>query len=105
MNFDLSDDHRLIQETGKQLNTHVDRTAEFATNLMIGIETLQSMFDQTFKAMDAMDSFRTQAINVMGRNNEIIRQQIEQSESYVDRVRRQQAKEAGASSAEGPVTM
>ena len=96
----------LIEQTGKQLNTHVERTAEFATNPMIGIETMQSMFDQTFKAMDAMDSFRSKAIDVMGKNNEIIRQQIAKSEGYVDRVRQQRAREAGGAAAlEGPVAL
>ena len=95
----------LIEQTGKQLNSHVERTAEFATNPMIGIETMQSMFDQTFKAMDAMDSFRSKAIEVMGRNNEIIRGQIEKSEGYVDRVRQQRAKEAGGTAIAGPVSL
>jgi hypothetical protein len=95
----------LIEQTGKQLATHVERTAEFATNPMIGIETMQSMFDQTFKAMDAMDSFRSKAIDVMGRNNEIIRSQIERSEGYVDRVRQQRAKEAGGAAITGPVAL
>ncbi|MEP7303494.1 MAG: toxic anion resistance protein, partial [Caldimonas sp.] len=53
----------LITETGKQLNSHVEQTAEFATNPMIAIETMQGMFDQTFKAMDAMDTFRSKAID------------------------------------------
>ena len=96
----------LIEQTGKQLNTHVERTAEFATNPMIGIETMQSMFDQTFKAMDAMDSFRSKAIDVMGKNNDIIRTQIAKSEGYVDRVRQQRAKEAGGAAAiAGPVAL
>ena len=95
----------LISETGKQLNTHVEQTAQFATNPMIGIETMQGMFDQTFKAMDAMDSFRSKAIDVMGRNNEIIRSQLAKSEGYVDRVRQQRAREAGGSSIEGPVAL
>ena len=95
----------LIAETGKQLNTHVDQTAQFATNPMIGIETMQGMFDQTFKAMDAMDSFRSKAIDVMGKNNEIIRGQLEKSEGFVDRVRQQRAREAGGSSIDGPVAL
>jgi hypothetical protein len=95
----------LIDQTGKQLNTHVERTAEFATNPMIGIEAMQSMFDQTFKAMDAMDNFRSKAIDVMGKNNEIIRSQIEKSEGYVDRVRQQRAKEAGGAAITGPVAL
>ena len=95
----------LISETGKQLNTHVEQTAQFATNPMIGIETMQGMFDQTFKAMDAMDSFRSKAIDVMGKNNEIIRSQLAKSEGYVDRVRQQRAREAGHSAIEGPVAL
>ena len=95
----------LIEQTGKQLNTHVERTAEFATHPMIGIETMQSMFDQTFKAMDAMDTFRSKAIDVMGKNNEIIRSEIARSEGYVDRVRQQRAKEAGGAALEGPVAL
>jgi uncharacterized protein YaaN involved in tellurite resistance len=86
----------LISETGRQLNQHVDQTAQFAQNPMLGIDKMQEMFDQTFRAMDAMDSFRAQAIDVMGRNNAIIRDQIARADGYVDRVRQQQAREAAA---------
>ena len=82
----------LISQTGRQLNQHVDATAQFASNPMIGIEKMQEMFDQTYKAMDAMDNFRAKAIDTMGRNNEIMRDQISKSERYVDRVRQQQAR-------------
>ena len=96
----------VISETGKQLNTHVDQTAQFASNPMIGIETMQSMFDQTFRAMDAMDSFRSKAIDVMGKNNEIIRGQLQKSEGFVDRVRQQRAREAGSGTTiDGPVAL
>jgi len=95
----------LIAETGKQLNIHVDQTAQFATNPMIGIETMQNMFDQTFRAMDAMDAFRSKAIDVMGKNNEIIRTQLTKSEGFVDRVRQQRAREAGGSASDGPVAL
>jgi uncharacterized protein YaaN involved in tellurite resistance len=95
----------LISETGRQLNNHVDATAEFASNPMIGIEKIKEMFDQTFKAMDAMDSFRAKAIDVMGQNNKIIAEQIQRSEQYVDRVRQQQAREAGQGVVGGPVAL
>jgi len=87
---------KLIAESGKQLNQHVDATAQFASNPMIGIEQMKSMFDQTFKAMDAMDTFRTKAIDTMGQNNAIMKQQLARSEQYVDRVRLQQAQAAVA---------
>jgi uncharacterized protein YaaN involved in tellurite resistance len=95
----------LIAETGKQLNNHVDATAQFASNPMIGIDKMKEMFDQTFKAMDAMDTFRSKAIAVMGQNNTIIQGEIERSQQYLDRVRQQQAREAGQAALAGPVKL
>jgi uncharacterized protein YaaN involved in tellurite resistance len=82
----------LITETGKQLNNHVDKTAQFASNPMIGIDKIKEMFDQTYKAMDAMDTFRLKAIDVMGKNNAIMKEQLALSDKYVDKVRDQMAR-------------
>ena len=95
----------LITETGRQLNNHVDKTAQFAQNPMIGMDKLKDMFDQTFKAMDAMDTFRSKAIEVMGQNNDMIKQQISKSDQYVDRLRQQQAREATRLTSSGPVAL
>ncbi len=95
----------LIAETGKQLNTHVEKTTEFSQNPGLGMDKLKEMFDQTFKAMDAMDSFRSKAIDVMGKNNAMLKDQIARSETYVDRVRQQQAREATVSAIAGPVKL
>ncbi len=97
--------NNLIAESGRQLNTHVEKTTEFAQNPMIGIEKLKEMFDQTFKAMDAMDNFRSKAIEVMGQNNAIIKEQLKKAETYVDRVRQQQAREATKATLSGPVAL
>jgi uncharacterized protein YaaN involved in tellurite resistance len=94
----------LVAETGKQLNTHVDKTAQFSSNPMIGIEKIKEMFDQTYKAMDAMDTFRAKAIDVMGQNNAIMQEQLALSDKYVDRVREQKAREATAT-IQGPVVL
>ncbi|MFZ6801564.1 toxic anion resistance protein [Undibacterium sp. Di24W] len=93
----------LMTETGRQLNQHTDRVGQFAQNPMIGIDKLKDMFDQTFKAMDAMDSFRSKAIEVMGQNNQIIQQQCVKAELYLDRYRQQQAREASSLNTSGPV--
>ena len=85
---------KLIAQTGEQLNQHVTRTTEFAKNPMIGVEQIKQMFDQTYRAMDAMDNFRSDAIVVMGRNNEIMQAELERSRTYVDRVRQERAGEA-----------
>jgi uncharacterized protein YaaN involved in tellurite resistance len=94
----------LIEESGRALNTHVQKTGEFASNPLIGVERLQSMFDQTFAAMDSMDKFRTEALGVMARNNELIRAQIDKAQAYVDRARGETARQAVvAMSVDGPV--
>jgi uncharacterized protein YaaN involved in tellurite resistance len=85
----------LIAESGKQLNQHVDQTTKFAENPMLGIEQMKQMFDQTFQALDAMDNFRAKAIDVMGQNNQLIREQIARADTYVDRNRQRLAREAG----------
>ncbi len=98
----------LISETGRALNQHVDQTTQFAQNPMLGIEKMKEMFDQTFQAMDAMDNFRAKAIDVMGQNNAMIRDQLARADNYVDRTRQQQAREAAAlpsTNTDGPVKL
>ncbi|MCU0755675.1 MAG: toxic anion resistance protein [Xanthomonadales bacterium] len=95
----------LVSETGRQLNTHVERTAAFGQNPTLGIEQLKDMFEQTFQAMDAMDQFRATAIDVMGQNNAIIREQVARTAQYLDRERRAQARAATRNTLAGPVAL
>lgn len=96
----------LINQTGQALNQHVDQTAEFAANPMLGIEQIQSMFDQTFQAMDAMDNFRSKAIETMGANNKLIEAQLKRADSHVDRTRQEQARAAiSGGDVAGPVKL
>jgi uncharacterized protein YaaN involved in tellurite resistance len=96
----------LVSETSRQLGQHVEKTGEFAANPLLGIEKVKESFDNTFRAMDAMDSFRSKAIEVMGRNNELMRDQLKRSEDYLDKVRGRQAREAAQGTGiEGPVKL
>jgi len=84
----------LIETTGRQLNSHVERTAEFASNPLLGIEQIKAMFNQTYMAMDSMDNFRSKAIASMGETNRVMAGELERSREYVDRVRAELANEA-----------
>lgn len=95
----------LVAESGRQLNNHVEKTTQFAQNPMLGIEKMKEMFDQTFKAMDAMDVFRAKSIEVMGQNNAIMKEQLARADQYVDRTRQKQAREATRLEASGPVAL
>lgn len=95
----------LVAESGRQLNNHVEKTTQFAQNPMLGIEKMKEMFDQTFKAMDAMDTFRAKSIEVMGQNNAIMKEQLARADQYVDRTRQKQAREATRLDTRGPVAL
>ncbi len=97
----------LVTETSRQLGNHVEKTAEFSSNPLIGIQKIQEMFDSTFKAMDAMDSFRSKAIDNMGKNNQMLKEQIARSEQYLDRTRAEQVRSAlhGSAVVDGPVKL
>ena len=95
----------LVAESGRQLGIHVDKSTQFAQNPMLGIEKMKEMFDQTFKAMDAMDNFRVKSIEVMGQNNAIIKEQLARADQYLDRTRQNQAREASKAAISGPVAL
>ncbi len=95
----------LIAETGRQLNQHTDKVGQFAQNPMLGIDKLKEMFEQTFKTMDAMDTFRSKAIEVMGQNNHVLQLQLQKAEQYLDKHRQQQAREATRQELSGPVAL
>ncbi len=95
----------LVAETGRQLGTHVEKTTEFAQNPMLGVEKMKEMFDQTFKAMDAMDDFRSKSIAVMGQNNAMMKEQLARADQYIDKTRQQQAREATKVALSGPVSL
>jgi uncharacterized protein YaaN involved in tellurite resistance len=97
----------LIAQSSQQLGQHVERTGEFAANPLIGVERLKETFDSTFKAMDAMDTFRSKAIDTMGRNNQMMKEQVQRAEQYLDRSRGAKAREAMAQSTQiaGPVSL
>ena len=94
----------LIAESGKQLQSHAQRTAQFGSNPLLGIKKMKEMFDMTFKAMDTLDNFRAKAVEVMGQNNAMMREHLQRAESYVDKVRREQVR-ATSHSLEGPVQL
>jgi uncharacterized protein YaaN involved in tellurite resistance len=77
----------LIASTSTQFGQHVDRVAEFQSNPLIGVQTLQNAFDTTFAALDRMDEFRSKAIGAMGTNIEQLRGLIAKGEARMNRER------------------
>ncbi len=95
----------LIADSGRQLGAHVERTSQFAENPLIGIDSMKAMFEQTFAAMDAFDTFRGRALQVMQQNNAVISEQLARADQYVERKQRLQANETARLEFAGPVAL
>ena len=96
---------RLIADSGKQLGAHAERSARFAENPLIGIDSMKAMFEQTFEAMDALDALRSNALQVMQQNNMLLREQLGRADRHVDRHRHLQATHAARADFAGPVAL
>jgi uncharacterized protein YaaN involved in tellurite resistance len=66
----------LISQTSQALGQHVDMTTQFANEPIVGVKTLQQMFDQTFLAMDKLDQFRSDALQTMKTNQAMLTQEL-----------------------------
>ncbi len=96
----------LTVQSSEMLGQHVNRVSEFSKNPLLGVETLKRAFDNTFKAIDAMDTFRSQAIGAMGQNITEMKKLVEQGETYVNRAQAAAAAmEAPAALPQGPVQL
>lgn len=78
----------LITATGEGLKTHVKNTTEFASNPLLGVQTLQKMFDDTFSAMDMMTNFRTQALTNMKSNNDMLGKLVSDQQARIAQERK-----------------
>ena len=96
----------LTVQSSEMLGQHATRVTEFSKNPLLGVETLKRAFDNTFKAIDAMDTFRTQSIEAMGHNIKAMKTLVEQGETYVNRAQSAaSAMSEPAALPQGPVTL
>ena len=77
----------LIASTGQALNTHVEMTTKFSSNPVLGVQTLQAMFNKTYEAMDKMEKYRSEALGTMQHNNEMLRNEITKAQDRINRER------------------
>ena len=95
----------LVVQTSAQLGQHVQTVAKAASDPLIEIGKLQNAFDNTFKAIDAMDNYRSVAIGNMVKNNQTLQQLIDKSKPYLERAASGAAASGLDSSTIGPVKL
>jgi uncharacterized protein YaaN involved in tellurite resistance len=83
----------LIEATSNQLRIQGGEINQQAASSTIDIQKLQTAFDNVFQTMDALDTFRTQAVDSMAQTVTALEGQIERAKPYLERTRRGEGNE------------
>lgn len=70
----------LVEQTSVMIGKHVETTGAFSSDPVIAVDRLKAAFDNTARAMDAMDTFRSQALDTMSKNTQLLKGMIESAE-------------------------
>src|SRR5581483_11690618 len=79
---------QLIESTSEQLRVQGAAINQQAASSTVDIQKLQTAFENVFQTMDAIDSFRAQAIDSMAQTVTALEGQIERAKPYLERTRR-----------------
>lgn len=75
----------LTTRTSAQLGEHVRTVGKFTTDPTIELGRLQAAFDNTFKAIESMDNFRSAAVQNLSKQNEVLQGLIDRAQPYLER--------------------
>jgi uncharacterized protein YaaN involved in tellurite resistance len=89
---------KLIESTSELLKTQTVDINKQATEATVSIESLQSAFANIYQSMDAIDTFKTQALDAMTKTVTALETEIDKSQTYLQRVRASDAKESASGS-------
>ncbi len=73
----------LIEQTSTMIGKHVEATGDFSSNPVIGVDRLKAAFDNTSRAIDTLDKFRSQALDTMSKNNMLLKGLIDHAEQEI----------------------
>jgi len=77
----------LIESTAQLLATQGVDIQKQSADAAVSIESLQRSFDNIYQSMDAIDSFKTQALDSMKQTVGTLQTEIDKAQSYLARVR------------------
>ena len=86
----------LINATSEMLRDQGTAIQQQAASSTIEIATLQKAFANVYQSMDAISDFKTKALASMQTTVDTLGSEIAKSRSYLDRVRKEEAREATA---------
>src|SRR6185503_5603257 len=77
----------MIEATSAQLRTQGAAINQQAASATVDVAKLQAAFDNVFATMDALDTFRAQAVDSMAQTVQALEGQIIRAKPYLERVR------------------
>src|SRR5438876_11069191 len=77
----------LIESTSKLLATQSVDIQKQAASATVGIEALRAAFANIYQSMDAIDTFKAQALDAMTETVTSLQSEIDKSQEYLKRVR------------------
>ncbi len=87
----------LIERTSQMLKDNSVQIQEQAASATIGLPQLQAAFTNIYETMDAIDTFKVQALDSMAATIGTLETEVTKSQDYLDRVRRQDERVASGS--------
>ncbi|WP_405555702.1 toxic anion resistance protein [Streptomyces canus] len=85
----------LIRGNAEMLATQSGEIQRIAADPAVGAETLRSAFQQIYRTLDAIDTYKVQATEVMAATVESLTSELQHASGYLERSRSQGALEGG----------
>ncbi|GAA4990261.1 toxic anion resistance protein [Kineococcus glutinatus] len=82
--------NQMILSTSEMLKQQTAQIHQQAASSTVDVATLQRAFDNVFATMDAIDTFKAQAVSSMATTVDALEGQVNRSRSYLERVRSQE---------------
>jgi len=99
----------LIEGTANMLQSQSARIHEQAASATINLDQLKHAFDAVYQTMDAISTYRQQALGTMSKTVDALTSEVNRAQQYLDRARADQVKDVVASlpapSADGVVNL
>ncbi|MEV6741556.1 toxic anion resistance protein [Streptomyces sp. NPDC051104] len=85
----------LVRGNSEMLATQSGEIQRIAADPAVGAETLRSAFQQIYRTLDAIDTYKVQATETMAATVESLTAELQQASAYLERSRSQGALEGG----------
>ncbi|MDK1670381.1 toxic anion resistance protein [Moraxella osloensis] len=83
----------LIESTSVMLKRQTAQVHEQASGSSVGLEKLQKSFNHIYETMQAIDAFKVKALGNMQQTLNVLTQEVDRAQTYLDRTNRQTVSE------------